>query len=197
MKSRAAIFALLAAASVFATASPQLEPLPSPWFMAGESPQLYVAGVDRSASNYEAGAKYMASKGDNGKSWASVMRMVDATEYRGRRIQFSARVKTHGVSGWAGLWMRVDGYNGTDYAGGRPNMMAFYNSMDKPIVGTKDWQLRTVTLEVPQNARGVALGVIQAGTGEVWIDEVSLKAVGSDVPVDEQKASPPPKEAVE
>jgi hypothetical protein len=52
-------------------------------------------------------------------------------------------VKTQDVSGWAGLWMRVDNRAG--------RAIAFYNSVDKPIKGSTDWQERSVVLDVPQD----------------------------------------------
>jgi hypothetical protein len=83
---------------------------------------------------------------------------------------------THDVSNWAGLWMRVD----TPKQPGR----AFYNSMDKPMKGTMVWERRSVVLDVPQDANVISLGVISSGTGETWIDQLSVEVVGNDVPVD-------------
>ncbi|MFP5391526.1 MAG: transcriptional regulator [Gammaproteobacteria bacterium] len=186
MKPHFALFAALAATTVMALASGALEPLPSPWTLAGESPGQYVAGIDRAASSSKAGAKYIAGADEAGKSWATLMRMAPADDYRGRRVQFQARVKTRDVN-WAGLWLRVDG-------GGR--MLAFYNSQDRPIKGTTDWQLRNVTLDVPSNADTLAFGVINDGGGEVWIDEVKLATVDPNVPLDRFKP-PVPTDPVE
>ena len=61
--------------------------------------------------------------------------------------------------------------------------MAFYNSMDKPIKGTSDWQTRSVVLDVPADASAVSFGVIHAGKGQVWIDALSLEPVAPEVAV--------------
>jgi hypothetical protein len=102
--------------------------------------------------------------------------MVSAQNYLGQRVRFRARIRTQDVSGWAGLWMRVD-------AQGKPSV-AFYNSMDRPIKGSTDWQERSVVLDVPTDAAAIAFGVIDSGTGQVWIDALSFETVGQDVPVD-------------
>ncbi len=61
---------------------------------------------------------------------------------------------------------------------------AFYNSQDKPITGTTGWQLRSVTLDVPDDASLLGFGVIGAGKGTVWIDDLKMEVVRKTVPVD-------------
>jgi hypothetical protein len=39
------------------------------------------------------------------------------------------------------------------------------NSQDKPITGTTDWQQRSVTLDIPEDATVLNFGVIDAGRG--------------------------------
>lgn len=68
--------------------------------------------------------------------------------------------------------MRVDGPHPGEIAG-------FDNHCDRPLLGTFDWELREAVLDVPNDARNVAFGIILAGEGKVWIDDVEL------VPVDE------------
>jgi hypothetical protein len=41
-----------------------------------------------------------------------------------------------------------------------------------------------VTLDVPNDARVIAFGVIDGGTGQVWLDELKFDVVGAEVPVD-------------
>jgi len=76
------------------------------------------------------------------------------------------------------LWMAVDSPE-------KPTA-AFYNSSDKPIKGSSEWQIRTVTLDVPPNATTINFGVIGSGKGEVWIDDLKFDTVGKDTPVDVQ-----------
>jgi len=173
MKPHYVLAAAIAVTSVLALAAAP-EPLPAPWQLAGENPQKFTAGVDQ--ADGVKGAKFLSNKSDDGKAWASLTQAISAQNYVGQRVRFRARIRTQDVSNWAGLWMRVDGVN-------RPGL-SFYNSQDKPIKGTTDWQERSVVLDVPQDARAVMFGVIGAGKGTVWIDQLAFETVGQDVPVD-------------
>jgi hypothetical protein len=173
MKPRYILAAAVAATSVLALAAAP-EPLPAVWHVTGKAPEKFTAGVDRSES--AKGAKFLRSNTDDPAAWAALAQQVSARNYLGQRIRFRARVRTEAVSGWAGLWMRVD-------AESKPNA-AFYNSADKPIKGSTGWQERSVVLDVPPDARTITFGVIDSGKGQVWIDALAFETVGREVPVD-------------
>ncbi len=175
MKPHNAIFAALAATSIFALAAQSLAPLPEGWIMAGKSPDQYKAGIDHAETISGKGAKYMGSKDKEGKSWGTLMQIFSAEKYRGKRVRLQARIKTRDISAWAGLWMRVDSPSSSG---------AFYNSEDKPIKGSADWQLRSVVLDVAPDASAIAFGVIETGSGEIWLDDIKLDVVDKTVPVD-------------
>jgi hypothetical protein len=77
----------------------------------------------------------------------------------------------------------------------RPNG-AFYNSSDQPIKGSTAWQVRSVTLDVPEDGTTISFGVINSGSGQVWIDELSFEVVGKNVPVDVMPPSRLPEKPV-
>jgi hypothetical protein len=172
MKPRYALLAALATSSLVALAAAP-EKLPPPWIVTGAGAAKYAAGIDQ--ADGVRGAKFIRSTTDDATTWGALSQGISAQNYLGQRIRFSARVRTDGVTGWAGLWMRVD-------RAGRP--VAFYNSADKPIKGSTDWQERSVVLDVPNDADAIVFGVIDNGKGQVWIDSLALEAVGQDVPVD-------------
>jgi hypothetical protein len=169
---------LLAAAAFAAWSTLALaaapEPLPAPWVVTGQSPQKFASGVDQEAG--VRGAKFLRNTADDPGAWAALAQPFSARNYLGQRVRFRAFVKTRDVSGWAGLWMRVDNRAGRS--------IAFYNSTDKPIKGSTDWQERSVVLDVPQEGAVIVIGVINDGRGEVWIDRLGFEQVGQDVPVD-------------
>jgi hypothetical protein len=173
MKPRYALLAALATSCLVALAAAP-EKLPPPWALVGGAPAKFAAGVDQ--SDDARGAKFIRSTTDDKTAWGSLAQMISAQNYLGQRVRFRARIRTQDVSGWAGLWMRVD-------APGKPSV-AFYNSMDRPIKGSTDWHERSVVLDVPTDAAAIAFGVIDSGTGQVWIDALSFETVGQDVPVD-------------
>ncbi|QGZ41693.1 hypothetical protein IP92_00676 [Pseudoduganella flava] len=188
MKPSIVVLAALAAASVVALAQPPRE-LEQAWFKSGQDPDNYVIGVDDGGYRRGGNAKFIrhkTGKPADGNEWATLMQAVSAENYRGKRVRFSAEVRTRNVTGWAGLWMRVDQPNGESM---------LYNSQDKPIKGTNDWQRRSVVLDVARNAQTIMFGVIDGGAGQVWIDDLRFEVVGDDVPADRgyHSAKPPRK----
>jgi len=180
MKPQYVLAAAIAATSVLALAAAP-EPLPAQWHMTGKDTKKFTAGVDQS-DGYK-GAKFLTNTSDDDKAWGALTQGISPQNYAGQRIRFRARVRTQDISNWAGLWMRVDSQ-------GRPGV-SFYNSQDKPIKGTTDWQERSVVLDVPQDASAIVFGVIGAGKGTVWIDQLALETVGQDVPVDSFRSPRP------
>ena len=150
---------------------------PGSWFLTGGQPKSYQIGEDSGSGASGKPARYIRYVDGDASSFGTLMQQISAKNYLGQRVRFQAMVKASEVSNWAGLWMRIDSPGA--------NSVAFYNSQDKPITGSSDWQLRSVTLDVPADASVVSFGVINAGKGQVWIDQLSLEAVGNDVPVDQ------------
>ncbi|MFZ6777738.1 transcriptional regulator [Undibacterium sp. Ji83W] len=179
MKLRFIFLSILAATSLYALAAESVEKLAAPWDLAGETPKSYQIGLDRSQTISGKGSKFIRYVNGEDQSWGTLMQMIAADQYLNKRVRFQARVKTKDVDGWAGLWMRIDTKSKSEYP--------FYNSEDKPIKGTTDWQLRSVVLDVPADAKAIAFGVIDDGKGQVWLDDLKLEVVGADVPVDKMK----------
>jgi hypothetical protein len=98
--------------------------------------------------------------------------MFSAGDYLGKRIRLTASVKAKDVNDWAGLWMRVD--KGTSSVG-------FDNMQDRPIKGTTGWQQCQVVLDVPENASGIAFGILLNKSGSVWLSGLKFEVVGTDV----------------
>ena len=142
---------------------------PRGWFLAGNKPASYNTGVETDAGRASA---YLKSKDPAIEGFGTLMQMFDAQQYLGKRVRFSGSVKAEGVQKWAGLWMRVDKQR---------DSVAFDNMQGRPIKGTTGWQSYTVVLDVPQDATAIALGILLDGTGAVWLNNVSLEVVGTDV----------------
>ena len=89
-------------------------------------------------------------------------------------------MKTRDVGGTgAGLWMRVDGNGGA---------LAFDNMMNRPVRGTTDWTRVSIVLDVPNDADGIALGMLLVSGGEAWVDDASFEIVGTDVALTSEAA---------
>lgn len=142
--------------------------VPAGWLLAGDHPQNYRVGSDGD------GTAYLASKTDlTGEGFGTLMQAIQAKEYAGKRVRFSALVRSENVTGWAGLWMRVD--QGS-------KAVAFDNMQSRPIKGTSGWTKYEVVLNVPVDATGISFGALMDSNGEIWLSHVSFDVVNSDVP---------------
>ena len=90
-------------------------------------------------------------------------------EVTGKAIVLRAFLRTADVSEFAALWMRVDGSSGS---------LAFDTTQNRQVKGTNDWQVHSVTVPVASEGRRLSFGVLVAGTGTVWVDDVELLVDG-------------------
>ncbi|MDQ5966651.1 MAG: hypothetical protein QG625_2806 [Cyanobacteriota bacterium erpe_2018_sw_39hr_WHONDRS-SW48-000098_B_bin.30] len=98
------------------------------------------------------------------------MQMFEAGEMKDKRYRLTGWTKAAGVSGWAGMWMRVDGP-------AKGKSLAFDNMRDRPIQGTEDWTKHEIVLDVPESATHVAFGVLLNGDGQIWMDDFEFEEV--------------------
>jgi hypothetical protein len=145
---------------------------PKGWFVAGSKPAEYESGIDVSAVHNYRPSAYLKSTTPVIHGFGTLMQQFNADHYLGKRVRFSALVKTEEAQDWAGLWMRVDK---------GPKMLAFDNMQNRPIKGTNDWRRYDVVLDVPQEATGIFFGVLLSGSGEVWLNDAKIDVVGADV----------------
>jgi hypothetical protein len=161
---------------------------PDGWFLAGSKPANYETGVDSAAAYNNMPSAFLKAKADQ-DGFGTLMQNFTAANYLGKRVRLSAFVKSENLTRWAGLWARVDG------PGSPPKALAFDNMQGRPIKGTSAWQRYEVVLDVPDSAKGIAIGILLEGSGAVWINGASFEVVGLSVPVTsiEPKSSDSPK----
>jgi len=95
--------------------------------------------------------------------------------YRNTRVRLSGYVRADSLRALgAGLWMRVDGPTGVLRF---DNMIGF----GRAIVGTSDWVLYSVVLDVPGNAVGITIGALLNGVGTVRVDDMRFEVVDGTV----------------
>jgi hypothetical protein len=168
------------AASVTTTA-------PTGWWRNGQNAGNYTVGVDATQAHVRPNSAYVRSNGPGtGKDFGGMMQSFDAADYHGKRLRFSAWMKTKDALNGAQIWMRVDGKN--------PGQSLQFDNMDRrphPL-GTTDWQLCEVVLDVPTEATAVALGFFIKQTGQAWVNDAKLEVVDQSVPVTDMKSPQPP-----
>ena len=151
---------------------------PQGWILAGSKPANYDTGVDRDTVYNAKPSAFLKAKADQ-DGFGTLMQQFSADPYIGKRVRFSANVKSDNVARWAGLWMRVDGKD-TDPSHAS---LAFDNMQNRPITGTTGWKHYDVVLDVSKGATGVFLGILLDGPGQVWLNDVKVEVVGAGVPV--------------
>ncbi|PKP01749.1 MAG: peptidase S41 [Bacteroidetes bacterium HGW-Bacteroidetes-6] len=92
--------------------------------------------------------------------------------FSGKTISFKAFMKSQDVTdGYASLFVRMDGTG---------NGLYFNNNMSN-LKGTKDWaEFNTATINLPEGANTINIGVILTGKGSLWADDFQLLVDGKD-----------------
>jgi hypothetical protein len=138
---------------------------------------VHADGARRNGGQGYAGATIRANV-VSPKGSAMLAQSVRAEAYRGKRIRLSGFMKTIGVNeGTAVLFMRVDGegvVQVSDYMQNRPLML------------TTDWARQEIVIDVPRTAVGITFGMMLGGSGQIWLDDVAVDEVGSDVATTER-----------
>lgn len=175
---------LLGVASV---ASQALAGAPEGWFRAGSRPNSYEVGTDSDVVKQGKSSAYIKSVDAKVEGFGTLMQVIAADDYRGKRVRLTGYVKSESVVPWGGLWMRVDGKDRSS--------LAFDNMQGRPIEGTTDWTKYDVVLDVAEEAEKIAFGFLLSGTGQMWVDGIDLGVVGTDVPVTDVYGTTPKKPA--
>lgn len=156
--------------------------IPQGWMAAGSNPQDYEFTLDAKTFHSGSASGLLKSKKEKPQGFGTLMQEFLAENYRGKRMKFSAFVKTEHVEGWSGLWMKVEGA-GHDSLG-------FDNMKNRAITGTQEWKKYDVILDVPQESRLIAFGILLSGSGKVWIDDITFEEALTDEVTDMEKPLP-------
>ena len=163
--------------------------LPKGWFAAGSKPTEYEMGIDKSIYQSGKSSAYIKSKEPKGNDFGTIMQYISSEKYIGKRLRLSGFIKSTGVEGWSGMWMRIDGEKGPS--------LGFDNMQSRAIKGTTDWKKYEIVLDVPSGSIGIAYGVLLHGKGKVWFDNMKIDEVDNSIAVTNMtKETSYPKEPV-
>ena len=152
--------------------------LPDKWIQWGSGYKLRIDTTTRHGGQASVSIAPFGEKAN--KTFGSVAYAIPAM-YEAKDVEVRAYMKLDNVTnGTIGLMIRVDGSSG---------VLGFENMMSKNIQGTKDWELYSVKIPFPENAKTVYIGAILSGTGKLWVDDFQLLLDGKDV--SEAKIIPP------
>lgn len=93
-------------------------------------------------------------------------------DFTGRTVTLRGFLRTEEASEFVGLWMREDGESPA---------LAFDNMQKQSLRGTHDWQEYSITLPIDPRASQLYFGVLLAGTGKAWADDLQLLVDGQPI----------------
>jgi C-terminal processing protease CtpA/Prc len=144
------------------------EPLAEGW-QAGGNAASFRGTVDRSVVHSGTGSGHVVARTIPATGLGTLTQVVAADSLRGKRIRFSAYIKTRNAGG-AILFLQVLGESNTS--------VGFANSEAQNVTGTSDWVRRSFEIDIASNAVRIGLGFAVIGAGEGWVDDVELDIVG-------------------
>ena len=151
--------------------------VPQGWFKAGNSPDDYEVGTDDSVRRTGAASAYVKARVAAPRGFGTLMQAFAADEYRGKRIRLSGYLRAVNVRE-AGLWLRIDAAE--RQANRLP--LAFDNTQSR-VKPAAEWTPADIVVDVPAGAGVINFGLLLAGEGQVWVDDLALTVVGADVPL--------------
>lgn len=146
------------------------------WIITGTAPEKYQAGIDYKichTGTKSAALKSIANEFETGE-FITIMQQFNAKNFIGKRVRFSAFVKTLEVDEWCGLWMRIDNALST--------ALKLDNMQSRPIAGTTEWNHYSCVLDVPENGAIINIGILLFGKGQVWLDNAGFQEVDYSIP---------------
>ena len=147
--------------------------IPKNWFITGDAPDHYEIGVDP-AFTYENQSSVTIKAGPDPIEFAGLAQEIKAEAYHGKRLRFSAALRSVDLANRAALFMRVRGPNG--------KLLAFDNMRDRFISGSTDWAHHAIVLDVDESAEDILFGFFSSAAGQAWMADVKLDVVDQNVP---------------
>jgi hypothetical protein len=115
---------------------------------------------------------------------ATLSQTFKANQYRGKRMKFSAAIKSEAPEGSAALTMSIDGIC--------RGALAFDYMYGRNITGITNWKKAEVVLDVPWESSDIQIGITMAGKGQIWasglmFEETMDESTGTKMYEDEPK----------
>lgn len=152
-----------------------LEPLPAAWHITGNRAPDYEAGILPGVTYGEDRVAQLRLRPSVAEpaGFGALVQVIAAPRYLGRRVRYSAVMRTREVTDWAGLWLRVDGPSGA---------VVLDNMQDRALRGTTDWTEAAIVLDVAERATQLLFGALLSGAGAVDLARLRFEEASADTP---------------
>ena len=148
--------------------------VPQGWSFQGSKPEAFEIKPDPGQKSPQGNSISIQSKGET-DGMATLMQVIKADDFRGKRVRFSGHIKGEGVKSWAALWLRINNADGT--------VSAFDNMEKRAFRGSGDWKRHEVVLDVPNDSSTISFGALLSGSGHVWVGGLDFQTVDETVSV--------------
>jgi len=138
---------------------------PQDWFVPTEG---WTAELTDEKANEGSRSVKLSMPGETTALFGNLMRTLDATTYRGRRVVLRSKMLVQGP-GRGQMWLRVDRMNG--------EMGAFDNMELRPIL-VGDWKDAVIGVDIDDDAALLNIGFMSNGGATIFIDAVGLEDMG-------------------
>lgn len=149
------------------------------WFMPPHAP-VYTAET-ASGSSCKGGRQcgwVRSIRDDPAIPQSFLYQVVDATQYRGKRLTFRAAVRTDVALGnWARLLVRIHKEDGGT---------SFRDDMGNHPITSATWAFYEIHAPVGVDARDIEFGMQLVGRGAAWIDSISMDFADASANPEEQ-----------
>jgi hypothetical protein len=155
--------------------------VPEGWLLTGKSNYDFSGGVDPAETHQGRPVFFLRCTVDHGEdaSNATLMQIVAAESYAGRRVRYSGWLCGNRLLGSAAIWLQANDVNGNIVAFGSLDPLP----NDGAIKGTMNWTYRQIVLYVPEQAKYLHFGFYLNGPGEARFSGLDLQVVGPEVPL--------------
>jgi len=140
--------------------------IPKGWIKRGEAPDRFDMGIAKGEGQNGKNAATVKSIDNKKTGFGTLMQNSKPDQFLGKKIKLIGYLKTKDVTGWAGLWMRVDKAN---------DKFHLDNMGERPLEGTHDWTKCEIIMEVPKNAVNLAFGGLIDGNGQIWFCNLKIE----------------------
>jgi len=151
--------------------------VPKGWYFHDSHPGSYQfeLSADRSPSSKRSAS--IRSLKVAKKGFAYLAQTISPYAYSGKRVKLSGYMKTKDVKGWAGLWMRLKGFDDECTEDEEERTLGYDNMEELPVVGDTNWKKYEIVLDVPVESNSLVFGGMLNGEGTVWLDDFKLEIV--------------------
>jgi hypothetical protein len=112
----------------------------------------------------------------------TIMQTFSAVPYRGKKIKFSAQIKSEDCNDRCGLVLMIQGpfYR----------WLSIATMQEDAATGTSDWQKYTRILEVSEQAYSIAIWLQLNGGGKGWFSDIRVEEATADEEITHRGAGP-------